>query len=177
MRDKKMDGFNSNEDAPEYNQLSFARGADARRNGKDLSDNPFPNHCWVRYYRKSWDAGWRDQDMDMGCAVEASFLNDVRYIGAPPGTVIKANSEPLNPRLDLANKSPTGFSWGYRGSGPAQLALAILADYLRDENATLAHYQAFKEKVIAALPEQLEWTLSRIDIEHALTAIGGRGAE
>ncbi|WP_419601538.1 hypothetical protein, partial [Thiolapillus sp.] len=42
MRDKKMDGFNSNEDAPEYNQLSFARGADARRNGKDLSDNPFP---------------------------------------------------------------------------------------------------------------------------------------
>ncbi|WP_419600777.1 hypothetical protein, partial [Thiolapillus sp.] len=44
-------------------------------------------------------------------------------------------------------------------------------------NAALAHYQAFKEKVIAALPEQLEWTLSRIDIEHALTAIGGRGAE
>ncbi len=116
MRDKKMDGFNSNEDAPEYNQLSFARGADARRNGKDLSDNPFPNHCWVRYYRKSWDAGWCDQDMDMGCAVEASFLNDVRYIGAPPGTVIKANSEPLNPRPDLANKIPTGFSWGYLGA-------------------------------------------------------------
>ncbi|WP_419594820.1 DUF6166 domain-containing protein [Thiolapillus sp.] len=78
----------------------------------------------------------------------------MRYIGAPPGTVIKANSEPLNPRLDLANKSPTGFSWGYLGSGPAQLALAILADYLRDENAALAHYQAFKEKV--ALP-QMEW--------------------
>ena len=58
-----MDGFNSNEDAPEYNQLSFARGADARRNGKDLSDNPFPNHCWVRYYRKSWDAGWCDQEI------------------------------------------------------------------------------------------------------------------
>ncbi|WP_374114470.1 DUF6166 domain-containing protein [Thiolapillus sp.] len=55
--------------------------------------------------------------------------------------------------------------------------MAILADYLRDENAALAHYQAFKEKVIAALPEQLEWTLSRIDIEHALTDIGVRGAE
>ena len=103
--------------------------------------------------------------------------NQVLYVGAPGGSVFKQNGEPLNPRFDLANKSPTGFSWSYRGSGPAQLALAILADYLRDENATLAHYQAFKEKVIAALPEQLEWTLSRIDIEHALTAIGGRGAE
>ncbi|WP_419648190.1 DUF6166 domain-containing protein [Thiolapillus sp.] len=93
----------------------------------------------------------------------------------PPARSCKANSEPLNPRLDLANKIPTGFSWGYLG--PAQLALAILADYLRDDNAALAHYQAFKEKVIAALPEQLEWTLSRIDIEHALTDIGVRGAE
>ncbi|WP_419601688.1 DUF6166 domain-containing protein [Thiolapillus sp.] len=66
---------------------------------------------------------------------------------------------------------------GLSRGGPAQLALAILADYLRDDNAALAHYQAFKEKVIAALPEQLEWTLSRIDIEHALTDIGVRGAE
>jgi Family of unknown function (DUF6166) len=30
----------------------------------------------------------------------------------------------LNPRLDLWNHSPTGFEWGYGGSGPAQLALA-----------------------------------------------------
>lgn len=25
----------------------------------------------------------------------------------------------LNPRLDLWNHSPTGFEWGYGGSGPA----------------------------------------------------------
>ena len=30
----------------------------------------------------------------------------------------------LNPRLDLFNHSPTGFEWGYGGSGPAQTALA-----------------------------------------------------
>jgi len=36
--------------------------------------------------------------------------------------------KPLNPRLDLMSHSPTGFEWGYAGSGPAQLALAILAD-------------------------------------------------
>ena len=31
--------------------------------------------------------------------------------------------------------SPTGFSWGYGGSGPADLALSILADHL-GENPT-----------------------------------------
>jgi hypothetical protein len=36
----------------------------------------------------------------------------------------------LDPRLDLYNHSPNGFEWGYSGSGPAQLALAILADHL-----------------------------------------------
>jgi hypothetical protein len=45
---------------------------------------------------------------------------------------------PLPLRCDLVNHSPTGFSWGYAGSGPAQLALAILADYFeyaRSESA------------------------------------------
>jgi hypothetical protein len=36
----------------------------------------------------------------------------------------------VSPRLDLCNHSPTGLSWGYGGSGPAQTALAILADFL-----------------------------------------------
>jgi hypothetical protein len=31
--------------------------------------------------------------------------------------------------LDEVNHSPTGFEWGYRGSGPAQLAYAILRSY------------------------------------------------
>lgn len=37
---------------------------------------------------------------------------------------------PLALRLDLFNHSPTGFECGYGGSGPAQLALAILADLI-----------------------------------------------
>ena len=35
---------------------------------------------------------------------------------------------PLPLRLDIVNHSPTGFAWGYSGSGPAQLAAAILGD-------------------------------------------------
>lgn len=76
-------------------------------------------------------------------------------------------TEELNPRLDLRNHSPTGLSWGYAGSGPAQCALAILADYFNDVIAQ-EHYQDFKREVVAMLPntweltgEQLEEWLSR----------------
>lgn len=54
----------------------------------------------------------------------------------------------LHPRLDLRNHSPTGFEWGYAGSGPAQLALAILADCYGDDDFALKHYQRFKQKVV-----------------------------
>jgi Family of unknown function (DUF6166) len=50
----------------------------------------------------------------------------------------------LDPRLDLCSHSPTGFEWGYPGSGPAQLALAILADFLGDDTRAIALHQEFK---------------------------------
>ncbi len=48
---------------------------------------------------------------------------------------------PLGPRLDLANHSPDGFSWGYGGSGPAQLALAILADHFQRRPADVGRVE------------------------------------
>ena len=53
--------------------------------------------------------------------------------------VIDGNGErkPLNPRRELRNHSPTGFEWGYGGSGPAPLAPAILAEHLSDDRAAL----------------------------------------
>jgi hypothetical protein len=62
-----------------------------------------------------------------------------------------ASSRPLPLRLDLWNHSPTGFEFGYGGSGPAQLALAILADCCGDELA-VAYHQPFKWAVIARIP-------------------------
>ena len=53
--------------------------------------------------------------------------------------------------LDLARHSPTGFEWGFRGSGPAQLALALLLDYTDDKTLALAHYTAFKDDVVSDL--------------------------
>jgi hypothetical protein len=49
--------------------------------------------------------------------------------------------------LELTNHSPSGFEVGYCGSGPAQLALAVLLDYTGDEAFALNHYQAFKTEV------------------------------
>lgn len=50
----------------------------------------------------------------------------------------------------LRNHSPDGFMWGYGGSGPAQLALAILLEFLPDVKA-LNLYQKFKFDIIAKL--------------------------
>lgn len=43
----------------------------------------------------------------------------------------QSKARKVDPRLDLLNHSPTGCTWGYLGSGPAQTALAILCDYFR----------------------------------------------
>lgn len=74
-------------------------------------------------------------------------------------------------RLNLRNHSPDGFSWGYHGSGPAQLALAILADALGDDARALELYQSFKAKVIARLDIDKPWSLTTIDVCAAIREI------
>ncbi len=82
---------------------------------------------------------------------------DVIYVGyRHRGRAIVENQsdqEQLTPErsLELANHSPSGFEWGYSGSGPAQLALALLLDYTDDEDVALAHYTEFKNEVVSQL--------------------------
>ena len=72
----------------------------------------------------------------------------------------------------VKNHSPDGFNWGYTGSGPAQLALAILLEVINDEAKALAHYRDFERQAIAAIKSQetnweieenkiLEWLAER----------------
>jgi hypothetical protein len=68
-------------------------------------------------------------------------------------------TEPLSLRLDIWNHSPTGFEWGYGGSGPAQLALAILCDALGDDEQAVDLHQSFKWAIIARLPHY-EWRMT-----------------
>jgi hypothetical protein len=95
-----------------------------------------------------------------------------RYEGnrTKAGAIVTVNGELLDVRLDLRNHSPTGFDWGYCGSGPAQLSLAILADHLKDDEQALNLYQHFKWTVVATLPKK-RWMLSGIDIDRALEGI------
>ena len=58
-------------------------------------------------------------------------------------------TRPLDLRLDLFFHRPTEFEWGYGGSGPTQLAMAILAEYLGDDPMAVRLHQAFKWSVIA----------------------------
>jgi hypothetical protein len=77
---------------------------------------------------------------------------------------VTVNGQPLDPRLDLRNHSPSGFEWGYGGSGPAQLALALLADYLADDWDAVTLHQDFKRVVVAQLPYRCwELTSSQMD--------------
>ena len=91
--------------------------------------------------------------------------------------IVTVDGCPLNPRLDLYNHSPTGFEWGYCGSGPAQLALAILADHLADDRQALDMYQRFKWAVIAELPRKQGWTLTSLVIDQILQNIRNYEAE
>ena len=69
---------------------------------------------------------------------------------------------PLDPRLDLRNHSPTGFEWGYGGSGPAQLALALAASRL-PETLALTVYQRLKRALVASLDHSWHLSSDRLD--------------
>jgi hypothetical protein len=45
----------------------------------------------------------------------------------------QAKRRKLPSALRVVRHSPTGFEWGYDGSGPAQLAIAILIDAFPDK--------------------------------------------
>lgn len=61
-----------------------------------------------------------------------------------PNTV-RVNGNDLTPAesQSVHNHSPDGFAWGYGGSGPSQLALALCLKEL-DVADALRCYQAFK---------------------------------
>jgi hypothetical protein len=59
--------------------------------------------------------------------------------------------------------SPSGFAWGYLGSGPSELARMILRDLL-GRRVTATVYQAFKEQYVARFPTDSPWVLSAAEI-------------
>jgi len=87
----------------------------------------------------------------------------VTYIGfrsERSGAVVRKNGTVFGSVASrkLRNHSPTGFEWGYGGSGPAQLALGLLLDATGDPVIALSHYQRFKFEVVAGWGDRWEIT-------------------
>lgn len=81
------------------------------------------------------------------------------------------------PSQKLWNHSPDGFNWGYEGSGPAQLALALLLDHTHNKDLAVRLHQLFKRDVIARLPQRSDWELSAEQIEAWLAKNEKSGTE
>ena len=108
----------------------------------------------------------------MNCKTYIGIPHRESVAGQPVVTVCDGQkSEPLPLRLDLFNHSPTGFSWGYGGSGPAQLALALRADALGDDDLAVRLHQFFKSRVVACWPEGERWWITADQIAAVVNVI------
>ena len=82
----------------------------------------------------------------------------------------------LPKRHDLRDHSDD-FEWGYAGSGPSQLALAILADFLDDDCRALRLYRQFKEDYVKRWPRSsmrlpsVQWRLPEFQLEEWLATV------
>lgn len=72
---------------------------------------------------------------------------------------------PLHPCNNIVNHSPDGFAWGYGGSGPSQLALAIMVDATKDQQQAQQLYQQFKWAVVAVADGAKEFRVSLSDVQ------------
>jgi hypothetical protein len=82
------------------------------------------------------------------------------------GAVVTVDGRPLNPRFDLRRFSAMGFEWTYEGDGPRQLALALLADHLGDDQKALALTEKFMRDVVSVLDNA--WSMTGQEIDAAL---------
>jgi len=90
------------------------------------------------------------------------------YIGARTidGIKVTVDDKPLDERTDIHLFSDNGFEWTYEGDAPQQLALAILAEHLGDDNRALELSGRFMRQVIAELDN--EWVLTDAEINAEL---------
>jgi len=108
--------------------------------------------------------------LSMGASDRSKVLVEVYFKFPHPGSLLQW-VQPLKPRLDLLNKSPSGFEWGYTGSGPAQLAFALLLDFLGESEIArvLSLYQEFKRLVVVQFDDS--WALTEDLIQETIDKI------
>lgn len=128
--------------------------------------------------------GWADEEAER--FVEIAKDHPVGA-GSPSSTtqVLKMTEDGFEPLPHVVRHSPTGFEWGYPGSGPADLALSIVCDVLGlqghgrwaeelrpieggDVLLSDPPYQAFKFEFIAPLDRDRPWSIRESDVREFL---------
>lgn len=66
----------------------------------------------------------------------------------------------------IRDHSPTGFEWGYGGSGPAQTALALCLDFTGDPEIAQMVYQDVKFEIVSKFGDS--WDLSGFVLKEAI---------
>lgn len=101
-------------------------------------------------------------NLDLGDCKTVTQDSEIVYVGNKGDNQVYADGEPIDPATDIVNHSHTGdLSWGYSGSGPAQLAAALIADAVGPE-AARKHYYDFYADVTSNLPDSFELSADEI---------------
>ena len=74
----------------------------------------------------------------------------------------------LDEHYEVKRFTKFGFEWTYEGESPQQLALAILFDYLGDEDRAIRLSEPFMNEIVANLDN--DWTISAEQMEAFLRA-------
>jgi Family of unknown function (DUF6166) len=88
------------------------------------------------------------------------------------GLVVTADGKRLDEHYEVKRFAKFGFEWTYEGESPQQLALAILVDYLGDNDRALRLSQPFMQSVVANFDQ--DWVLKGDEIDRAIKDIEKR---
>src|SRR4051812_6776125 len=87
------------------------------------------------------------------------FSEDAGSAMGPEAVFVQPDQGDPYPLRHHVRHSPDGFSWGYGGSGPADLARSILADHLGAVPSPTI-YQRFKAVHVARWEQGRPWQLT-----------------
>jgi Family of unknown function (DUF6166) len=87
------------------------------------------------------------------------------------GLVVTVDGRPLSERYDVKRFTRYGFEWTYEGDSPQQLALAILVDYLGDNERAIRLSEPFMKEVVANFDN--DWQLAGADVDAAVRSLEG----
>jgi hypothetical protein len=88
------------------------------------------------------------------------------------GLVVTVDGQPLPEHYEVKRFTKFGFEWTYEGDSPQQLALAILVDYLGDNDRAIRLSEPFMREVVADLDN--DWQLSGDEVEAAVRTLQGQ---